>query len=125
MSVQNKEARILLAIEAIRSSKKISIRCVSQISDVPAQSLRNKMNGRAARGDTRANSHNLDVVEEEVLLQYILDLDDYPPNLASIKDMADYLRKARDAPPIGQRWARNFVNRHPEVRTRYSRGYDF
>ncbi|KAJ8132039.1 hypothetical protein O1611_g1588 [Lasiodiplodia mahajangana] len=57
------------------------------------------MRGRTARGDTRANNHNLEAVEEDVLLQYVLDLDDrgYPPNYASIKDMADYLREARDA----------------------------
>ncbi|KAL2018297.1 hypothetical protein VTK56DRAFT_1001 [Thermocarpiscus australiensis] len=39
--------------------------------------------------------------------------------------MANQLLRARDAPPVGQRWAYNFVKRQPELRTRYSRRYDY
>ena len=35
------------------------------------------------------------------------------------------LLHARDAPPVGKRWASNFVKRQPELRTRYTRRYDY
>ena len=31
----------------------------------------------------------------------------------------------RDAPPVGQRWAHNFVKRQPELRTRWTRKYNY
>ncbi|KAL2018163.1 hypothetical protein VTK56DRAFT_1188 [Thermocarpiscus australiensis] len=39
--------------------------------------------------------------------------------------MANQLLRARNAPPVGKRWAYNFVKRQPELRTRYARRYDY
>jgi hypothetical protein len=39
--------------------------------------------------------------------------------------MANQLLRVRDAPPVGKRWAHNFVKRQPELRTRYTRRYDY
>jgi hypothetical protein len=39
--------------------------------------------------------------------------------------MANLLLRERDAPPVGQRWAHNFVQRQEKVRTRWSRRYDY
>jgi RecB family endonuclease NucS len=39
--------------------------------------------------------------------------------------MANQLLRARDAPPVGKRWAHNFVQRQPELCTRYARRYDY
>ncbi|KAL2016057.1 hypothetical protein VTK56DRAFT_4295 [Thermocarpiscus australiensis] len=39
--------------------------------------------------------------------------------------MANQLRRDRDAPPVGKRWAHNFVKRQPELRTRFTRRYDY
>jgi hypothetical protein len=45
MSVQTQEARIILAIEAIRTSKKLSRRKAIIIYEVPESILRLRMNG--------------------------------------------------------------------------------
>jgi DNA-binding transcriptional regulator YiaG len=45
MSVQTQEARIILAIEAIRTSKKLSRRKAATIYEVPESTLRLRMNG--------------------------------------------------------------------------------
>jgi hypothetical protein len=39
--------------------------------------------------------------------------------------MADQLLADRDAPPVGTRWASNFVKRHPDLKTRSFRKYDY
>ncbi|KAL6351957.1 hypothetical protein LRP88_14769 [Fusarium phalaenopsidis] len=39
--------------------------------------------------------------------------------------MADQLLADRDASPVGTRWALNFVKRHPELKTRFFRKYDY
>jgi hypothetical protein len=39
--------------------------------------------------------------------------------------MADQLLADRDAPPVGTRWASNFVRRHPDLKTRFFRKYDY
>ena len=39
--------------------------------------------------------------------------------------MANLLRQTRGASRVGPRWASNFVQRQPELRTRWSRLYDY
>jgi hypothetical protein len=46
ISVPNKEARVILAIEAIQSSSKLSRRATAKIYNVPELTLRDRINGR-------------------------------------------------------------------------------
>ncbi|KAI0874599.1 hypothetical protein GGS24DRAFT_458770 [Hypoxylon argillaceum] len=73
---------------------KIRIRRAVEICESLESTLCERMSGQTARAEVRANSHNIDPIEEKVLLDNILDLDDrkYAPSYASIKDMADWLR---------------------------------
>ncbi|KAE9568023.1 hypothetical protein CGMCC3_g15871 [Colletotrichum fructicola] len=72
------------------------------------------------------NSRNLTTLEEEKLVEYILDLDfrSFPPRISGVEDMANRLLADRDAPPVGKRWASNFVKRQPQLQTRFYRKYD-
>ena len=49
MEIQTQEARIILAIKAIRSSKKLSCRSAAKIYKVPETTLRYRMAGLTAR----------------------------------------------------------------------------
>jgi hypothetical protein len=51
--------------------------------------------------------------EETVIVQHILDLDvrEFPPRLAAVKDIADSLLAERYRDPVGQNWASTFVRR--------------
>ena len=42
-----------------------------------------------------------------------------------MEDMANQLLRVRDASPVGIKWPSNFVKRRPELRTRFSRKYDY
>ena len=127
MATQSKEARIILAIEAIGSSKKISMRRAAQLYNVPYSTLRSRMMGATPAKEFRPKSHNLDAIEESVLVRYILDLDDrgFPPRLEDVEDMANYILASRGKRRVGKLWSHRFVERTPELKTRFSRSYDF
>jgi len=62
-----------------------------------------------------------------LIIQYITELFTraFPPRLRFVEDMANRLLRERDALPVGKLWAHNFVKRQPELRTRFSRRYDY
>ncbi len=127
MSVQTQEARIILAIEAIRTSKKLSRRKAAKIYEVPESTLRDRMNGRTTVPERRPAAQNLTELEEGVIVNHILDRDSrgFSPRQADVEDMANYLRKCRRAKPVGKLWAHRFIQRRPELKTRFNRVYDF
>jgi len=127
MSVITQEARIILAIEAIRISKKLSRRKAAKIYKVPESSLRLRMNGHLPLPERRPANLNLSKLEEEVIIQKILDLDSrgFAPRLAGVEDMANFILESRGGTRVGTRWAQRFVARRPELKTRFNRVYDF
>jgi hypothetical protein len=127
MSAQNQEARIILAIEAFHASKKAKLSRIAKIYNVPRSTLRDRLQGVTPMPDRRAFGHNLTTAEEETLIRYILDLDlrGFPPRIDDVRDMANLLRATRHATPVGQMWPYTFIRRRPELKTRFSRAYDF
>jgi hypothetical protein len=127
MPIQDQEVRIIMVIEAIRSTKKMSCRRAAKLYDVPPSTLRDRINGAPPRSEYRHKSHNLDELEELVLVRYILDMDErgFAPRLAGVEDMANYILESRRARHVGKLWAHRFVQRRPELKTRFNRVYDF
>ena len=104
MQVQTQEARIILAIKAIRTSKKLSRRKAAEIYKVPESTLRDRINGRTTLPERRLVNTNLNELEEQIIINYILDRDSrgFSPRQADIEDIANWLRKTRRAKPIGK-----------------------
>ena len=127
MPPTSNEARIILALEAIRNDKKLSLRATAKLYNVPESTLRYRRSGKPTRRNSPVNSKKLTQTEEEAIVRYILELAtrSFPPRLYSMEDMANQLLRVRDAPPVGKLWAHNFVKRQPEIRMRYSRRYDY
>ena len=111
MSVQTQEARIILAIKAIRTSKKLSRRKAIKIYEVPESTLRLRMNGSTPLPKRRLANTNLNELEEQIIINYILDRDSrgFPPRQADVEDMANWLRKTRRVKPVGKLWAHRFI----------------
>jgi hypothetical protein len=127
MEIQTQEARIILAIEAIRTSKKLSKRSAAKIYEVPYATLSDRIAGRSYRSDSKANCQKLSKLEEGVIIRYILDLDSrgFAPRLAGVEDIVNYILESRGGERVGQLWAYRFVQRQPELKTRFNRVYDF
>ena len=68
MEIQTQEARIILAIEAIRSSKKISRRSAAKLYNVLYSTLSDRMAGRTTLHERPPPHTKLTKLEEEVIL---------------------------------------------------------
>ncbi|APA10615.1 hypothetical protein sscle_06g053850 [Sclerotinia sclerotiorum 1980 UF-70] len=122
MEIHSKEARIILAIEAIELNKRLTIRKAANYYSVPRSTLFDRIQDRSNIAESRPKSHNLIELEEEVLIQYIIDMDDrgFAPKLNSVEDMANYMLETRGAKKIGKLWAHCFVKRRLELKMRFS-----
>jgi predicted HTH domain antitoxin len=127
MSQLNKEANILLAIQALQNEKKLSLRRAAKIYTVSLTTLWRRQQGILSQRDTIPKSRKLSDLEEQIIVQFILDLDSrgFPPRLRGVEEMANRLLANRDASPVGKRWASNFVKRHKELKTHFFRKYGY
>ena len=127
MPVQCLEARVILAIEAIKSSQKLSRRAAAKLYNVPETTLRQRMNGRTPITDYRPVGQLLTKVEEQVVVDYINSLDarGFPPSVGDVEAMVNTILASRGARHVGKQWSYRFVKRRPELKTRFSRAYDF
>ncbi len=104
MLIQTQEARIILAIEAIRTSKKLSRRSAAKIYDVPESTLRDRMTSRTTLYERRPATHKLTELEEEVIVRNILDMDSrgFAPRMAGVEDMANFILESRGGKRVGK-----------------------
>jgi hypothetical protein len=121
MSQPSKEARLHLALQALQDDPKLSIRRAAEIYEG------NRKKGKKPRREIMSNLRKLSKLEEETVLQYALNQDSqgFPCQLSIIEDIANRLLADRNAPPVGKHWANNFINRQPELKSRYNRRYDY
>src|SRR6478736_9461848 len=127
MSQPSNEARILLALQALQNNPKLSLRRAADIYEVSRFALHRRQNGIQSRGDSIPNSRRLSDLEEQIIVQFILDLDSqgFPSRLRFVEEMANSLLADRDVLPVGKHWAHNFVKQQPELKTRLFRKYNY
>jgi hypothetical protein len=127
MPSPTKESDIILALEAVQKDKQLSLRAAAKIYNVDHTTLLRRRAGKPARCDIPANSRKLTDLEEKTIIQYVIELcaRAFSPRLSGVEDMANQLLRVRDAPPVGKRWAHNFVKRHQQLRTRVTKRYDY
>ena len=123
---RSSEADIQLTISSLNKHQIKTVRAAAQAFNVPRTTLRDRRAGKPARRDCQPNSRKLTQLEEEVIVSYILDLDQrgFAPTYAAVRDMADKLLAARGAGQVGQKWPANFVRRTDSLTTRFNRAYN-
>jgi hypothetical protein len=105
MSVITQEAKIILAIEAIRTSKKLSYRKATKFYQVSYSIFYNKINNRIIFPKRRLANIKLIILEEEMIIRNILDIDSrgFVSQLVSIEDITNYILKSQ-----GERYINKF-----------------
>jgi hypothetical protein len=123
------EGRILLAISTLKKKEISSVREAARVYHVPETTLRRRLKGATCRLEKRANSHKMTQNEEESLIQWILSMDrrGAAPRPSHVREMANILLSKRGettTQTVGEKWVYNFINRHDEIKTRFSRRYN-
>ena len=120
------EVDIQLALSSLDRNQIQSTRRAAIAFNIPKSTLIDRRAGKRARRDCQPNSKKLTKLEEEVIVDYILNLDSrgFAPTYAAIRDMANKLLAARGAGQVGQKWPANFVKRTDSLTTRFNRAYD-
>jgi hypothetical protein len=121
------EGKLLLAIQAIQLGQIPSIRQAAEQYNVSRVTLSRRMNGTRSKRDSSVGTQRLTPSEEKVLVQKVLELDyrGIPIRLDKLRDFASSITEARGAPPVGSKWAYNFVKRTLGLRTRMTRSLDY
>jgi hypothetical protein len=127
MPEQFKEARVLLAIQALQSNPKLRVLQAAKIYDVSENIFHNKINSKASKVETRPQNRLLNEIEEKVLLEHIIDLDDrgFLPKIEIVEDMANSILASRIQQRVSKLWAHRFIKHNQELKTRLSHSYDF
>ncbi|EDN08103.1 conserved hypothetical protein [Histoplasma mississippiense (nom. inval.)] len=127
------EGRILLAIKALDKGQISGIRAAARAYEVPYSSLYDRLHGRTTRKDSQLKNRKLSLTEEASLIQWILSMTErgQSPRITTVRNMANLLLSEREIkseskppPTVGECWVRNFVNRHEELKSTFSRKYD-
>ena len=126
----NQEGKILLALQGIQKKQIKSLRAAAKLYDIPYTTLRLRATGVSSRVDTRASGYKLTKLEEDSLVEWILSLDSRgaAPRPSTVREMANILLAARGETPsstVGVNWVSAFVKRRDELRSRFSRRYDY
>ena len=128
--VQQK-GRLSLAIKAIQTGQITSIRRAVQLYNVPRTTLRDALQTKEQSKTLPRTTNKLTKTEESTLVQWIIDMDirGKPPRPAIVRNMANILLLQRNQlhtpSTIGKCWVYRFVQRHPELKSRFSRKYNY
>ena len=88
------------------------------------------LNGMVSRHEKTANCRKLSELEEDTLSRWILDMSQrgLPLQISNVRYLAQLLLSARLKAPekatIGELWVNRFIQRHPELKSKYTRQYD-
>jgi hypothetical protein len=122
------ETRILLAIQATHSPRKLSIRRAAHVYEVDHSRLARRIHGHQPRAGRRDKQRSLTLIGEEELIRYVINRDTrgFGPLIEEdVRDMANLFRVMRRAPPVGKYWPYRFVQTEPKLKMRFSRAYDY
>jgi hypothetical protein len=125
--------RITLALQAYQQGQFLSLRAAARAFNIPHTTLTRRNHGTTCRANSTSPNLKLTQTEETALIEWILSLDTrgIPPTQIIVQQMAELLLKERvqnasiRQTTLGQCWVYCFINRHPEIKSRYSRKYDY
>src|SRR5579862_5045013 len=114
-------------MSAIDRNQFKSVHYTAKTYDVVETTLRRRRAGIPSRCDCIPNMKKLTELEEKVIIQHSFELDSrgFSSQLGVIRDMANRLLAVCAGRQVGIRWPSNFVNRSPELKTRFNHKYDY
>jgi len=122
-----REERIQAALAALRHGDVKSIRAASQMFNIPRTTLRDRLHGSISAIARQQSQQRLSVHEEQCIVNTIYTLDrwGWPMSIQWLESFTtSFLREKGDHRPLGHNWYLRFIERHEEIRTKWSRNRD-
>jgi hypothetical protein len=118
----NKESRIQLAVSDYKKGNLTSVKEAARVHGVAYETVRD-LNGLQAKCHTIPRTRKLSVDQENALVKYILNLNSrgFPPKPRYVREMGNALL-AQDG---DGNWVSSFVKRREELRSMFTRKYDY
>jgi hypothetical protein len=126
----NQEGKISLALNDIENGRIKSIRAAAKLYGIPRATLQTRAHGVVSMLERRDPRHKLTQLEEDSLTEWIISMDTRgaAPRPATVAEMANILLAAcgsNPPPTVGKNWPSTFIKRRDELRTCFSRRYDY
>ena len=110
-----------------------SVAAAARSFDVPRTTLGARIQGRTNQSDSRSALYKFTRLEEESIQDWLVSMDRRGAALtiSMLRDMASLLLQSRGSsfsstpPTVGKNWPTEFIKRHPGLKTRFSRKYDY
>jgi hypothetical protein len=125
-----REGRYDLAINSLQKHQISSQRQAAEVFKVYRTTLQRRVRGIGPREGSQTGNRLLLPVEEDVLIQWILAMDQrgIPSSFIDVKRLAENLIQnrgnTRPTRPIGINWPYRFIERHPAIQAVFSRAKD-
>ena len=131
MPVVSKEEQMKLAVEAFYKGQFQSKAACAQAFDVPPRTLLYCLNGMTSCKESIANGWKLSDIEEETLSKWILDMCQHGlplwiSNVCYLTQLllSTWLKSSKKA-TIGEQWVNQFIQCHPELKSKYTHQCDY
>jgi hypothetical protein len=115
------EHSIQLALDDLHASRFTSIRAAARAHNVNYRTLARRAQGGISKRAARVEQQLLSSAQEEILVQWILDLEQAgnAPNHAQLREMASLISRISGGSGIlGINWVSRFLSRHPDIHTK-------
>lgn len=123
----DKEDRIKLALDAVRTKSVPSIRKAAELYGVPRSTIQARLHGAESIRNAHEPFQRLNFAEEEALVRTINRMYGWgwPMTISAVESFAEQMLRAKgDSKPLGTNWYQHFLKRHPDLRTSRSRALD-
>jgi hypothetical protein len=124
------ETDVQLALSDIQKREIKSLRWAEVIHNVLRRTIQRRRDGKRPRCDCEPNAKRLTKCltkpEKKSIIERVLEefARGIPSSKADVQDIANRLLRDRAGDAVGKNWVDRFVQRTPELRTRWSRPYD-
>ena len=124
---REKDQTLQLAIQSYQNREYTSVRACAKAYGLNESSLRTRLKNGENKSTSHAYQQLLTPAQEQMLVQWILDLDSqgHAPSHAKVREMAQIIRSVSNStsnltgspPSIGHNWVHRFKLRNPKVAT--------
>ena len=123
---EDKEARIKKAIHAVKVGDFPSLRRTAEAYDIPLTTLRRRLGGGVSCALAHESQQLLTVAEEKAVVRWIYRLEEFgfPPRTQHVKEAVSLLKESTWTEGVGKNWITRFLNRHPDLVSKFSSQFD-